>query len=289
MSEFENALPENWKSVLPEDMQANGVLATATTVESLAKMAIDGRNLANTALRIPSDDATPEIQSDFRKDLMTKMPDLMFKPNAENPDGYAEIAKTMGMPESAEGYTIGEMPDAIKENIGKIAALAHKANMTDDQFKAIADGIIGDYKASSDVNAGNVDIERGKLKEAWGDAFDKKVGLAEHFAKQVGFSDEFVSAIKDGTISSADMQALDKVIGGFEGEGVDIGRQPGNVDVTMTPAEAEERINDIMGNKGHAYWDASNPAHKAAVDKVVKLAEYAEAGKKGEGPMAAYG
>jgi len=289
MSEFQNELPENWTSVLPEDMRSNGVLATASSVEALAKMAIDGRNLANTALRIPSDDASDDVKSDFRKDLMTKMPDLIFKPDAENPDGFADIAKIMGMPESADGYTIGDMPSEIKENIGKIAALAHKANMTDDQFKAIAAGIIDDYKASSDVNAGNVDIERGKLKEDWGDAFDKKLGLAEHFAKQVGFSDDFVAAIKDGTLGAADMKALDKVIGGFEGEGIDIGRQPGNVDVTMTPAEAEERINDIMSNKGHAYWDPSNPGHKAAVDKVVKLGEYAEAGKKKEGPMAAYG
>jgi len=289
MSEFENQLPEGWRDVLPESMRTNGVLETATTIESLAKMAIDGRNLANTALRIPSEDASAEVQAEFRTDLMGKMPDLMFKPNEENPKGFTEIARIMGMPESADGYTIGDMPDAIKENIGKIAALAHKANMTDDQFKAIAEGIIGDYKESSDLNTGNIDIERGKLKELWGDAFDKKMGLAEHFAKQVGFSDDFVNAIKEGTIGSSDMQALDKVIAGFEGEGVDIGRQPGNQDVVMTPSDAEERINDIMGNKGHAFWDASNPGHKAAVDKVVKLGEYAEAGRTKEGPLSAYG
>jgi len=115
--EFDGNLPDDWKQALPEDMRSNGVLDTVKHIETLAKMAIDGRTLATNALRIPSSDASDEDQKAFRDDLMTKLPELMYKPDLDSPESLTQTMKVLGMPDNAEGYELPDMPDPIKDNM----------------------------------------------------------------------------------------------------------------------------------------------------------------------------
>ncbi len=110
MSDMIDELPENWKDILPEDIRNNGVLNGVTNLSQMAKMTIDARQYGSTSIRIPSEDASAEDKKTFRDDLMTKLPDLMYKPNMESQDSINEVMRTMGMPETVEGYQLPEMP-----------------------------------------------------------------------------------------------------------------------------------------------------------------------------------
>jgi len=282
MSDYNGELPDNWRDVLPEDMRKNGVLETVKNVNALAKMAVDGRALANTAIRIPSEDASADDQKAFRSDLMTKIPDLMFKPNMDSQDSINEVMKSLGMPNEATGYTLPEMPDTIKDSITGLTEQAHKAGLTNNQFGAITGAILDDYKQNSDVAYGQLEEQKQELQKEWGSAYKQKVEVISHFAKQTGFSEDFIKAIDDGHIDMTNMKAFDTVVQGYEGEGNEIGRQPTNPDVIMTPSEADSRLNELMGNKDHAFWHPENPEHQAAKDKVIELGKLAETGKKTE-------
>ncbi len=276
MTDFNNELPDGWTEVLPEEMRSSGVLATAKTVESLAKMAIDGRNLANTALRVPSEDASPEDQEAFRQDILTKVPDLMPRPKDDDPDSYKAVFKALGMPDEVDGYKLPELPDPIKDNMSKLAETALEANLTADQFTKITEGILNDYKESANANLGAVEKNKDALKAKWGAAYDNKVDVLTHFAEQTGFSEEFVAAMKDGKVGTTDMLALEKVVEGFNGEGINIGYQPNDTNYVLPPSEANARIEEIMSNREHAYWHSGDPGHKAAVEKVLELGRLAE-------------
>jgi len=173
-------------------------------------------------------------------------------------------------------------PTPLKTICLSLSKTAHQAGLTKNQFSTITAGILDDYKSNSEQAYGALEEDRNTLKSEWGAAYNQKVDTIKHFAKQTGFSDEFVDAIANGHIDSSNMKAFDTVIKGYEGESLDIGRQANNPDVKMTPQEADARLNELMGNKDHAYWHAEDPAHKAAVEKVVELGKIADTGEMSE-------
>lgn len=275
---FENELPEEWRGVLPEAMRSSGVLESVKTVEGLAKMAIDGRNLASTALRIPSEDASVEDRNAFNTDLMAKMPNLVAMPG-EGEDAGAMWDK-LGRPADTDGYGIEKIPEQIQQNIASLMKAGHDVGLSKAQMQGITKNIIDDFTSNMSAAVGKQEEDNNKLKGEWGAGYQPKVDIIKHFAEQTGFSDQFLDAIDEGQISSKDMKAFDHIIKGFSGEGVNIGQQPGDANATMTPTEAQTRIDEIMGNKEHAYWNASDPSHKAAIDKIIALGEIAETGRE---------
>ena len=38
-----------------------------------------------------------------------------------------------------------------------------------------------------------------------------------------------------------------------------------------TPAEIQGKIDDMMGNVNHAYWDGTHPNHSKAVEQMLEL------------------
>ncbi len=280
--DYTGALPDNWKDSLPEDIRASGVLENVNNVEQIAKMAIDGRKLASNAVRIPSEDASEEDHKAFRDDLMGKVPNLMIKPDVDNQDSINEVMRSLGMPENVEGYELKDIPDPLKDNFDNMAKTAHSVGMTKKQLEVITAGIITDYQAGADAAKGELEAQKNELKTEWGAAYDTKVKTISHFAEQTGFSDELINAIEGGQLSPANMKAFDMVVTGYQGEGVEIGKQPGDVEKTMTPDEADTRLNELMGNKEHAYWHPEDPEHEAAKKKVHELGVLAETGVKSE-------
>ncbi len=277
MEEFNTALPENWQQSLPEEIRNSGVLAEVKDVAAIAKMAVDGRNLAADHVKIPGESATPETRQAFLDDMMTKVPELVAVPKDGSKDAFY---KRLGRPEAATGYDLGEIPETVKEKFTGLAAKAFELGMSNDQMKGIAETLVGDFNTGADAQKLAQETEQATMKQAWGQTYDSKLTKLSHFAKQTGFTDDFVSAVGAGEIEAVNMQALDKIMGGYEGGGIEIGKQPGDPGSGVTPMQAETQLEEIMGNKDSAYYDVSNPAHKTTVQKVHELVIAAESGKK---------
>ncbi len=281
-NELSDMLPENWRDLLPDDLKANGVLSGVTSISQMAKMTVDARQYGSNSIRIPSEDATEEDRGKFITDIVAKVPTLMVKPDIDNQDAIKDVMKSLGMPDDVTGYELNDVPEGIKANMDHLSEKALEAGLTKNQFSKITAGILDDYKANSEQAYGAQEEEANKLKSDWGAAYDQKVETISHFAKQTGFSDEFVGAIKNGAVDSVNMKAFDTVIKGYEGESLEIGRQATNPDIKMTPQEADARLNELMGNKDHAYWHPENPGHQAAKDKVLELGALAETNQKSD-------
>jgi len=184
------------------------------------------------------------------------------------------------MPETVEGYGLTDIPEALAENFTSLTKTAHEAGLTKKQMQAISTGIISDYETNVNIGQGQIEEQVGALKKEWGAAYDSKVNTISHFAKQTGFTDDLISAIENGQLPPDNMKAFDTVVQGFQGDGVEIGRQPTNPDQVITPEEADFQLDELMSNKDHAYWHAEDPQHEAAKKKVYELGVLAEAGKE---------
>ena len=270
-------LPDGWKDQLPAEIKDNGVFNDITSIDQMATMIVNARKLQSNQISIPGGDVSPEQKDVFLKDLQAKIPDLVYV--GEGAD-MGKIYDRMGRPPEVTGYELGEIPDPLKDNFAGLSAKAHEAGVSSKQMKVITDSILGDY--TSNLNTRTVELdEMGKAyTKEYGEAVDDKKKAAASFAKLIGFDENLVNAISDGTIGIDNMKAFDKVMGGFESPGPRIGDEHGQEFTHLTPNQAEEKLSEIMNNTKHAYWNGSDPAHDAAIKKVVELTRAADLGKK---------
>ncbi len=276
--EFNTQLPEGWQQHVNEAYRNSGVIEGVTDINTIIKMAIDGRNLKSDHIRIPGSEATPETKQSFLDEMITKVPELMAAP-VEGGDMSAMFER-LGRPKKADEYQLGDMPDTVKEKFTGLTEKAFELGISNTQMKGIADTLVSDLNTANDTKKQAMSSEQALMREAWGQTYDQKLASLSHFTKQTGFSDDFVDAVGRGEIDAKNMQALSKVMGSFEWTGIEIGSQPGDPGSGITPMQAEQQLEEIMGNKDSAYYDASNPAHKTTVDKVHELVVAAESGKK---------
>lgn len=270
-------LPDGWRDELPADIKENGALNEVTTIDQMATMIVNGRRLQTNQISIPGEDASAEKKGEFLKDLQTKVPDLVYVGEGAE---MSNVYDRMGRPKDHTEYEIGDIPDPLKENFSTLSEKAHAAGLSKNQMKVVADTILEDFNASAATSAAATDAEQKKLQAEWGDAAPTKQKAAADFAKRLGFNDAFADAIEEGVMGLDNMKAFDKMMTGFESPGPRIGDESGAGVTTLTPGEAELKLEEIMGNRQHAYWDGASPAHKAAVEKVVELTRMADAGKK---------
>ena len=270
-------LPEGWRDQLPEDIKDNGVLDDVSSIDQMAKMIVNGRQLQTHQISIPSEDASPEKREEFLKDLQNKVPDLVYV--GEGAD-LGNLYDRMGRPKEAAEYQLGEVPDPLKDNFAKLAAKAHEVGVTDGQMKALSETILGDFNENMNQSASQIEASKKEIEREFGEATPEKLKAAAQFAKQVGFDEGFADAIGDGLVGLDNLKAFDKMMDGFESPGPRIGDEAGSSGFThLTPDQAELQLSEIMDNKEHPYWQGASPAHDAAVKKVVELTRQADAGK----------
>lgn len=265
---------ENWRDSLPDDIKASSTLADVKSVESLAKQFIDQAKHLGSSLRLPSEHASAEDITAFQTKLMEKVPSLMFKPDETNEEQMALLYKQLGKPEELDGYTLetdlkGYQPD--EEQIKFLKEAAHKAGLTKKQYEAMVGSmLVRDSDAMS--NAKNqLNESRTELMKEWGMAFDQRNEQATNMLKKTGAPASLIKAAEDGTIGSDTLKWAYEMVTSLGGEHLELGDQLGGGDGKVTPQEAKSQINEIMGNKDHAFWDARNPNHAAAQKDMIEL------------------
>lgn len=271
-------LPDGWRDQLPDDIKTNGVLDDVTSIDQMAKMVVNGRQLQTHQISIPSEDASPEKREEFLKDLQSKIPDLVYV--GEDAD-LSNVYDRMGRPKEPTEYELPEIPDPLKDNFAGLAAKAHEVGVSNKQLKALSETILGDYETNVNTSVANLEATKQEVSKLYGEATPEKLEQAANFAKQLGFTDDFSEAIKEGVVGVENLKAFDKIMEGFESPGPRIGDEQGATGFShLTPDQAEIQLSEIMGNKEHPYWDGASPAHDSAVKKVVELTRQADAGKQ---------
>ena len=262
----------DWRQSLPEEMRADPALANFETPDQMAKSFIDMKAYQGSSIRVPGEDASQEAREEFVAKLMEHSPNLVQKPDSENPESINNFWKMAGRPDEVAGYEIPESITSLEgdakpseERMTALAGIAHEANLTKDQFKTVMEKVTElDTLATTAQAEAHAEAWKGLEKE-WGSTMDERVNTAMAIAKATKAPEFMQEAIQKKEVSPEFVKWMFALSESFKGEGVNMD-MGGQTDGKMTPIEAKEKIAEIMANREHPYWKADPDALKRMVE-----------------------
>lgn len=206
-------------------------------------------------------------------------------PLPKNPteDDLNNIYTKLGKPEQPSGYEIKADGQILtEEDVNTYTDIAHKLGLS----KTQANGILDYYRSSiqqtteamsKDAQQQKLQIEQ-NLKAEWGADFDAKVSQANRAVADIAGQDLLDMVLQDGT-KVGNHPAFIKAFASFADFKTSVTKEDtiseNSVNYRMSTAEAKSRLDAIMSDKSHAYWDRKAPApiREKAVKEVQDLFE----------------
>ena len=206
-------------------------------------------------------------------------------PLPKNPteDDLNNIYTKLGKPEQPSGYEIKADGQILtEEDVNTYTDIAHKLGLS----KTQANGILDYYRSSiqqtteamsKDAQQQKLQIEQ-NLKAEWGADFDAKVSQANRAVADIAGQDLLDMVLQDGT-KVGNHPAFIKAFASFADFKTSVTKEDtiseNSVNYRMSTAEAKSRLDAIMSDKTHAYWDRKAPApiREKAVKEVQDLFE----------------
>ena len=198
-------------------------------------------------------------------------------PLPKNPteDDLSNIYSKLGRPDEPSGYAIQADGQILTEgDVNTYTDIAHKLGLS----KTQANGILDYYRSSiqQTTEAMSKDAQQQKqqieqnLKAEWGADFDAKVSQANRAVADIAGQDLLDMVLEDGT-KVGNHPAFIKAFASFADFKNSVTKEDtiseNSVNYRMSPADAKAKIDTIMNDRSHAYWDRKNPV---ARDKAVK-------------------
>jgi len=198
-------------------------------------------------------------------------------PLPKNPteDDLSNIYSKLGRPDEPSGYAIQADGQILTEgDVNTYTDIAHKLGLS----KAQANGILDYYRSSiqQTTEAMSKDSEQQRqqieqsLKAEWGADYDAKVTQANRAVSDIAGEDLLQMVLEDGT-KVGNHPAFIKAFASFADFKNSVTKEDtiseNSVNYRMSPADAKAKIDTIMNDRSHAYWDRKNPV---ARDKAVK-------------------
>jgi hypothetical protein len=239
-----------WRSGLPKELQDLPEIKRYKTLDDFAKGHVEQSKFVGKSIQVPDEKADQKTWDAF----YTKLG------RPEKPEGYK-----FNIPAGAEKY-------ADKEAQATFSKLAHSVGMTQKQIDAVVKYQGERIMQSKETIGGNYAETVKELKEAYGGAYDRNLGIAQRFVREVGGKDliDYLDATGLGN-HPALVKAFVKAGTLLVEDGVindDIEGQVG-------PSAAKDEIAEIMGNRQHAYWNTGDPGHADAVRRMKQLHDIA--------------
>jgi len=258
---------KDWRNNLPQNVQAWQEVQTSDSPEKFWSQVENMRSRMGQSIRIPGKDAGAEQLNEFYGTLQARVPGLMRSPDPEDEGSIEQVMRSLGKPDDEKGYELGDDVEVSENELHDLRAMAKEIGMTKRQFKKFAKNILGVNRSQIEAANQRLTSEQNALKSDWGAAYDERMNDILNIAEATGASESLLSQIKNKTIDRSTAKWLHQLGKQLGGEAINAHVQ----DKTMAPQEANESIDEILGNKDHPYWNAHHPGHKAAVDKVIKL------------------
>ncbi len=199
-------------------------------------------------------------------------------PLPKNPteDDLSNIYSKLGRPDEPSGYAIQADGQILTEgDVNTYTDIAHKLGLS----KTQANGILDYYRSSiqqtteamsKDAQQQKLQIEQ-NLKAEWGADFDAKVSQANRAVADIAGQDLLDMVLQDGT-KVGNHPAFIKAFANFADFKTSVTKEDtiseNSVNYRMSTAEAKSKLDAIMSDKSHAYWDRKAPA--PIRDKAVK-------------------
>ena len=207
-------------------------------------------------------------------------------PIPKTPEEWDAAYKRLGKPDSAELYVLpidDSVDPALKEQLGKDAewfrAEAHKLGLNEKQATALFSTFSGrmlenisNIQTTGETEKLNAEIQ---LRSEFGPAYEGKMILAGRALQELG-GDELVKLVDASGVGNHPVFIKASMkIGSMMAE--DLGLDKNTGALMQSKESIQEQVTTIQTSP--EYTDASNPAHKIAVEKVAKLMQHLHGNK----------
>jgi hypothetical protein len=257
----------DWRSELPEAFREAPFIKAADSLDDAVSQLSNAASHMGNSIRVPSEEASEEDRKAFYDKVLQKAPDLMPKPTDENLDAFYN---SMGRPEAHDKYSYTP-PEGkeVPEDFGAFAEAAHKAGLSQDQFNAVLDGVLGNVWQQQDTMEHEQQQAMKALNSEWGLSFDQRMEAVKNFLDLSDAPDGIKELFQSEAMSPTEIKWLHE-IATKNASAAELATQQTQGNVPLSPAEAQARIAEISANNDHPYWNAADPRHKQAVEKMLE-------------------
>lgn len=239
------------KAGMAEELRSDSSLEPITSVEGLVKGYIHG-------------------QKAIGKDKIV-MPD-----KHATKDDYLNIFRKLGSPESLEEYKISvENQDANPDFFNGFRESAHKAGLlpwqAEEVISFVMDNATTSISKQEEAFVAKIEEDLKGLKSEWGESYEDKVQRANlAFKEHIPNEAERKALIDQGFGSNVALIKLMERLANGMTEDQFIGQGNGKFG-KMSPAEAESKAKDIMGDQNHPARNTQHPNHESAKKELSDL------------------
>lgn len=237
---------------LPEDLRTDTSFQPIKSFEDLAKSYVNAQKaIGKEKLVLPDKHATPE--------------------------DWQGVFTKLGNPAKIEDYKMNLPKDTEidKEVLSQLTQVAHSKGVLPWQMEAVVEKFVEIAKNAETLSVEKFQAEKTNgikaLKDEWGKAFDSQVKKAnaafKHLLPEVADRQAIVElglsnhpVVVRLLANAAKMMSDDNFVGAGALESV-----------SLTPADALKKANDIIANLSHPYHNRAHPNHKLAKDEVRNL------------------
>jgi hypothetical protein len=243
---------QDWREALPEDLRADPTLASINDTESAAKTLIHQQKMMGNRIPIPKTD-------EEMSELYTKLG------RPETADGYE-----VDVPSGYEKYYPEEMMSSFKQT-------GHDLGLSPKQMQGLVEWQKGsvDYQMNQEQIAGDTQGVQTEevLRKEFGANYDKQLTSAQRALRVYG-TPELQQKLADPRYGN-DPDLIRLLANAGKDITEDSARGTANNSLVMSPMDARQQIDQIQGDRSHAYWDNKNPKHMDALTEMEQL--YAKA------------
>lgn len=259
---------DDFIKALPEGLQESETLGKFGSVEDLARSYIELERLNSSKIKLPQDGDDPEKLKEFYN-RVSNVPGLIVKPHADDEDSQKVFLKSLGVPDDAKGYQLPEDMKLDAETQDSLFNFAHKAHMTNDQMKIMAQEKISQLNEQKEAQDKLRETSVALLKEKWGSDYKNRLEGAEialnYYSEKYG--DMVQHLLNMGARDNAAFIAMLSELGSNLSDSGNLVK--GQVSYGMTGEEAVIKQSEIRNNP--AYYDSSHPDHSALQQQSYKL------------------
>lgn len=244
---------QDWRAGLPDDLRTEKSLEAIKDVGGLAKSYVESQKMIGGSVRLPKEGATPEEIDAFHTKLG----------RPEKPEGYGFV-KPATLP---EGVTWND------DLVGWFGKSAHAVGLSKAQANSLLNAWNDNQFSQAHEGQKVMKAELGKLQEEWGDRFDGRVELGLRGIERILPAEEatqFKSLMDSTGLGNHPlMLRFAYQVGNLlKEDGYIMSDGKGGI---MGADSAKTKIEAVNADPKHAYWDETNPGHKAAVAEMSQL------------------
>jgi hypothetical protein len=257
-------LPQEILEKLPEEFRENETLNRFNDVGDLAKSYLESRSMLGNAIRVPSEDAGEEDRKQFIEKVQKNAPELMLRPNFEDPEQSDDFYRLIGRPDEPDAYGLPEDVSLNDEVVNELKRVSHDVGLSEAQFKKMVKSLASQEAERQELLQTKIEEKTEELKKEWGVTYKDRIKAAERI------NEEYYPGRPFETLNPAEVQGLYKMHVALTGKDAPAANQ-GDQGDGMTPAEAEERYAEIMRKVRDPKSDLSREEQQRLIKKAMGL------------------